>query len=104
MLAPCDLQAVKASGVTFIASLLERVIERCMRKDPEQRWQCAGDLAAELRTIAEGKQEIAQAAEARRPRWEAFAVFLPPGRGERRAGCDGARSAWWPAAAMSVCW
>ncbi|RYZ00195.1 MAG: fumarylacetoacetate hydrolase, partial [Comamonadaceae bacterium] len=27
LLAPCDLQAVKASGVTFIASLLERVIE-----------------------------------------------------------------------------
>jgi fumarylacetoacetate (FAA) hydrolase family protein len=27
LLAPCDLQAVKASGVTFVASLLERVIE-----------------------------------------------------------------------------
>ncbi len=26
-LAPCDLQAVKASGVTFVASMLERVIE-----------------------------------------------------------------------------
>ena len=26
LLAPCDLQAVKASGVTFVASLLERVI------------------------------------------------------------------------------
>jgi len=30
LLAPCDLQAVKASGVTFIASAIERVIEeRC---------------------------------------------------------------------------
>jgi fumarylacetoacetate (FAA) hydrolase family protein len=27
LLAPCDLQTVKASGVTFVASLLERVIE-----------------------------------------------------------------------------
>jgi fumarylacetoacetate (FAA) hydrolase family protein len=27
LLAPCDLQAIKASGVTFVASLLERVIE-----------------------------------------------------------------------------
>src|SRR4030095_13075954 len=26
-LAPCDLQAIKASGVTFISSMLERVIE-----------------------------------------------------------------------------
>jgi fumarylacetoacetate (FAA) hydrolase family protein len=27
LLAPCDLQAIKASGVTFVASLIERVIE-----------------------------------------------------------------------------
>jgi fumarylacetoacetate (FAA) hydrolase family protein len=27
LLAPCDLQALKASGVTFVASMLERVIE-----------------------------------------------------------------------------
>jgi fumarylacetoacetate (FAA) hydrolase family protein len=32
-LAPCDLQAVKASGVTFVASLLERVIEEQARGD-----------------------------------------------------------------------
>jgi fumarylacetoacetate (FAA) hydrolase family protein len=32
-LAPCDLQAIKASGVTFIASLLERVIEEQARGD-----------------------------------------------------------------------
>ncbi len=34
LLAPCDLQAVKASGVTFVASLLERVIEEQARGDP----------------------------------------------------------------------
>ena len=34
-LAPCDLQAVKASGVTFAASLLERVIEEQARGRPE---------------------------------------------------------------------
>jgi fumarylacetoacetate (FAA) hydrolase family protein len=32
-LAPCDLQAVKASGVTFVASMLERVIEEQARGD-----------------------------------------------------------------------
>ena len=33
LLAPCDLQAVKAAGVTFVASLLERVIEERARGD-----------------------------------------------------------------------
>jgi fumarylacetoacetate (FAA) hydrolase family protein len=33
MLAPCDLQAIKAAGVTFAASLLERVIEEQARGD-----------------------------------------------------------------------
>jgi len=32
-LAPCDLQTIKASGVTFVASLLERVIEEQARGD-----------------------------------------------------------------------
>src|SRR4029450_9530191 len=31
---PCDPQAVKASGVTFVASLLERVIEERARGNP----------------------------------------------------------------------
>jgi fumarylacetoacetate (FAA) hydrolase family protein len=33
LLAPCDLQAIKAAGVTFVASLLERVIEEQARGD-----------------------------------------------------------------------
>jgi fumarylacetoacetate (FAA) hydrolase family protein len=33
LLAPCDLQALKAAGVTFVASLLERVIEEQARGD-----------------------------------------------------------------------
>ncbi|TWO72552.1 fumarylacetoacetate hydrolase family protein [Caenimonas sedimenti] len=34
LLAPCDLQALKAAGVTFVASMLERVIEEQARGDP----------------------------------------------------------------------
>ncbi len=45
-LAPCDLQAIKASGVTFAASLLERVIEEQARGD-------AGRAEAIRRTIAD---------------------------------------------------
>jgi fumarylacetoacetate (FAA) hydrolase family protein len=33
LLAPCDLQVVKAAGVTFAASLVERVIEEQARGD-----------------------------------------------------------------------
>jgi fumarylacetoacetate (FAA) hydrolase family protein len=34
LLAPCDLQAIKAAGVTFAVSLLERVIEEQAKGDP----------------------------------------------------------------------
>ena len=33
---------------------LERVIKKCLAKDPDSRWQSAGDLASELTWIAEG--------------------------------------------------
>jgi Tol biopolymer transport system component len=33
---------------------LEWAIRKCMAKDPEERWQSAGDLASELRWIQEG--------------------------------------------------
>src|SRR6202043_3376106 len=33
LLAPCDLHAIKAAGVTFVASTLERVIEEQARGD-----------------------------------------------------------------------
>jgi serine/threonine protein kinase len=32
----------------------ERMVQTCLAKDPEQRWQSAADLARELRWIAEG--------------------------------------------------
>jgi fumarylacetoacetate (FAA) hydrolase family protein len=41
LLAPCDLQALKAAGVTFAASMLERVIEERAKGDPH--------LAVEIR-------------------------------------------------------
>ena len=33
---------------------LERVVKKCLAKDPDERWQSASDLAAELKWIAEG--------------------------------------------------
>lgn len=39
---------------------LERVIKKCLAKDPESRWQSAGDLASELRWIGEGSSSGTQ--------------------------------------------
>ncbi|MBI3449662.1 MAG: protein kinase [Acidobacteria bacterium] len=33
---------------------LERVVKQCLAKDPDERWQSAGDLKRELKWIAEG--------------------------------------------------
>ena len=43
-LAPCDLQAIKAAGVTFVASMLERVIEEQARGDPAQAEAVRGQI------------------------------------------------------------
>jgi eukaryotic-like serine/threonine-protein kinase len=46
---------------------LERVVKRCLAKDPEERWQNASDLAIELNWIAEDSRS-ATLAKARPPR------------------------------------
>ncbi len=40
----------------------ERVIRKCLAKDPDARWQSAGDLASELRWIADASASGAQLA------------------------------------------
>ena len=37
---------------------LDRVIQKCLAKDPDDRWQTAQDLAAELKWIADGGSQI----------------------------------------------
>lgn len=46
LLSPIDLQAVKASGVTFVVSLLERVIEEQAKGDPARADALRGDILA----------------------------------------------------------
>jgi fumarylacetoacetate (FAA) hydrolase family protein len=61
LLAPCDLQAVKASGVTFVASLLERVIEEQARGDAGKaeaiRQSIAAIIGSNLRDIRPGSPQ-----------------------------------------------
>jgi len=47
-LAPCDLQPVKACGVTFAASLLERVIEEHARGNPAAAEEVRRKITAEI--------------------------------------------------------
>jgi len=38
---------------------LEHIVSRCLRKDPEERWQSAADIAAELQWLRSRSQEMA---------------------------------------------
>ena len=64
LLAPCDLQAVKASGVTFVASMLERVIEEQARGDASKaeavRRAVVAVIGDNLRAVRPGSPEAAQ--------------------------------------------
>ncbi len=64
LLAPCDLQAIKAAGVTFAASLLERVIEERAKGDPAAAASVRGELSellGDLRRLKPGSEDAARA-------------------------------------------
>jgi len=67
LLAPCDLQAVKASGVTFVSSLLERVIEERARGNPALadgvRREIQAIIGSDLRGLRPGSPEAARVKE-----------------------------------------
>ena len=65
LLAPCDLQAIKAAGVTFVASMLERVIEEQARGDASRaegdpRRACTAIIGDDLASCAPGSAEAAR--------------------------------------------
>jgi len=64
LLAPCDLQAVKASGVTFVASMLERVIEEQARGNPALaeavRKEVVAVIGDDLSKVRPGSPDAAQ--------------------------------------------
>ncbi|UUP19837.1 fumarylacetoacetate hydrolase family protein [Nitratireductor thuwali] len=67
-LAPCDLQAVKACGVTFAGSMVERVIEERAAGDPALaqsiRERIGGAIGKSLRDLKAGSPEAAAAKKA----------------------------------------
>jgi len=60
-LAPVDLQAVRACGVTYVASMLERVIEEQAKGDPQRaedlRRAIGDEIGAEIKSIKPGSPE-----------------------------------------------
>ena len=63
-LAPCDLQALKAAGVTFVASMLERVIEEQARGDASKaaavRAAVVAIMGDNLSLVKPGSEQAAQ--------------------------------------------
>ncbi|MDB5966404.1 MAG: fumarylacetoacetate hydrolase [Polaromonas sp.] len=63
-LAPCDLQVIKAAGVTFAASLLERVIEEQAKGDPARaeavRTSVTDLLGGSLAAVVPGSAKAAE--------------------------------------------
>lgn len=61
LLAPCDLQAIKAAGVTFAVSLIERVIEERSDGDPAAadsvRKQLEASIGDQLRSLKPGSPQ-----------------------------------------------
>ncbi len=65
LLAPCDLQAIKAAGVTFAASLVERVIEERAKGDPAAAAKVRAELKGVFGDIGALKPGSPEAAEAK---------------------------------------
>jgi len=65
LLAPCDLQAIKAAGVTFADSLVERVIEERAKGDAAASLKLRGELATafggSLRGLKPGSPQAMEA-------------------------------------------
>jgi len=68
LLAPCDLQAIKACGVTFAESMVERVIEERAAGDPtkatELRARIGAEIGASLSDVVPGSEKAALAKQA----------------------------------------
>ena len=64
LLAPIDLQAIKAAGVTFPLSMLERVIEEQARGAPEKaeaiRRSVQAQLGGDIRSLVPGSKQAAE--------------------------------------------
>ena len=59
----------------LIPSALDHVVERCLAKDPDERWQSAADVGSVLRWIASRPDEQPAATRKPRPAWREYAAW-----------------------------
>jgi serine/threonine protein kinase/dipeptidyl aminopeptidase/acylaminoacyl peptidase len=78
-----DEPPVMSSLQPMTPPMLDRVVKRCLAKEPEKRWQTASDLCEELKWIAEGGSQaglpmpiVAHRKTRERLAWSAAGVFL----------------------------
>ena len=88
LLAPVDLQAIKAAGVTFAISMIERVIEERARGNPQAADGIRRDILriagiGDLKQLRPGSKEAATLKEAA----DRARYVEPVSRGRHRAGC-----------------
>lgn len=78
LLSPIDLQAIKAAGVTFVASMLERVIEEKAKGSPEQalaiRETINQEIGSDLSGIVPGSESALKLKQAliKRDMWSQY--------------------------------
>ena len=87
-----------SSLVSVAPPALDQIVRTCLAKDPDQRWQTAGDIERQLRWIADGRSQSASQIGARAPvvprRWSRKVVVAAV------AGCVAgaalaAAGTWW---------
>jgi serine/threonine protein kinase/Tol biopolymer transport system component len=76
-----ELARTRVVALPHTVTTLDDLIRRCLAKNPEERWQCAGDLCAELKAIdaarAQAPTAVQQATRGRsRVTWIAAAATL----------------------------
>lgn len=78
ILAPCDLQAIRACGVTFVSSMVERVIEEFAKGDADRaetiRRSIGDEIGAGIRTVRPGSPQAMQLKESliKRELWSPY--------------------------------
>ena len=86
-------RADRRAGAAWRRRRSSALVKQCLAKDPDERWQSAGDLRRELQWIADGG--LARPACRRRSRRGARAARASP-------GCSPQYSPWSPAASLFV--
>ncbi len=69
-----DTPAPVGRALAGVPAALDRLIRRCLEKDPDERWQSARDVLLMLREIASGSDDATMSVATRQKRWPLAAL------------------------------